>query len=114
MGDAGERRAAAAAAMRSPSHPANLRKQVRLQLDPSFSVKSYIGAAATLLDKAQMADAQGNLESAFVHYLTTASVASFVPKHTEWAEVKRQRGATFLAYQELMNVRRPPSRSAPP
>ncbi|KAI3624913.1 DOA4 [Malassezia furfur] len=102
MSDAGERRAAAAA-MRSPSHPANLRKQVRLQLDPSFSVKSYIGAAATLLDKAQMADAQGNLESAFVHYLTTASVASFVPKHTEWAEVKRQRGATFLAYQELMN-----------
>ncbi|WFD31534.1 ubiquitinyl hydrolase 1 [Malassezia sp. CBS 17886] len=87
----------------SPSHPVNLRKQVRLQLDPSFSVKSYIGAAATLLEKAQMADAQGNLESAFVHYLTTASVASFVPKHAEWMEVKQQRGGTFLAYQELMN-----------
>ena len=55
-----------------PRHPANLRKQVSLQLDPSFSVKSYIGAAATLLEKAQMADAQGHLESAFVHYLTTA------------------------------------------
>ncbi|KAL4401770.1 ubiquitin-specific protease Doa4 [Malassezia pachydermatis] len=86
-----------------PYHPTNLRKQVHLALDPSFSVKSYIGAAATLLDKAQMADAQGHLEAAFVHYLTTASVASFVPKHAEWAEVKQQRGATFLAYQELMN-----------
>ncbi|PKI85398.1 Doa4p [Malassezia vespertilionis] len=87
----------------SPSHPANLRKQVRLHLDPSFSVKSYIGAAATLLEKAQMADAQGNLEAAFVHYLTTASVASFVPKHAEWPELKKSRDATFLAYQELMN-----------
>jgi len=86
-----------------PSHPINLRKQVNLTLDPSFSVKSYIGAASTLLEKAQMADAQGNLVSAFVHYLTTASVASFVPKHAEWAAVKQQRGATFLAYQELMN-----------
>ena len=63
---------AGADAALSPSHPVNLPKQVRLQLDPSFSVKSYIGAAATLLEKAQMADAQGNLESAFVHYLTTA------------------------------------------
>lgn len=55
-----------------PSHPVNLRKQVHLTLDPSFSVKSYIGAASTLLEKAQMADAQGQLEMAFVHYLTTA------------------------------------------
>ncbi|WFD27597.1 ubiquitinyl hydrolase 1 [Malassezia nana] len=86
-----------------PSHPINLRKQVHLTLDPSFSVKSYIGAASTLLEKAQMADAQGNLVAAFVHYLTTASVASFVPKHAEWASVKQQRGPTFLAYQELMN-----------
>ncbi|WFC99965.1 ubiquitinyl hydrolase 1 [Malassezia yamatoensis] len=102
MNDVGKRREANKA-MLSPSHPVNLRKQVRMQLDPSFSVKSYIGAAATLLEKAQMADAQGNLESAFVHYLTTASVASFVPKHTEWPEVRAQHGATFLAYQELMN-----------
>lgn len=86
-----------------PSHPINLRKQVNLTLDPSFSVKSYVGAASTLLEKAQMADAQGNLVAAFVHYLTTASVASFVPKHPEWASVKQQRGGTFLAYQELMN-----------
>ena len=86
-----------------PTHPVNLRKQVNLTLDPSFSVKSYIGAASTLLEKAQMADAQGNMVSAFVHYLTTASVASFVPKHPEWASVKQQRGPTFLAYQELMN-----------
>ncbi|WFD43654.1 ubiquitinyl hydrolase 1 [Malassezia psittaci] len=100
--DVGKRREESKA-MLSPSHPVNLRKQVRMQLDPSFSVKSYIGAAATLLEKAQMADAQGNLESAFVHYLTTASVASFVPKHTEWPEVRAQHGATFLAYQELMN-----------
>lgn len=71
MPAAGVRAPDASAAM-SPSHPANLRKQVRLQLDPSFSVKSYIGAAAALLEKAQRADAQGSLEAAFVHYLTTA------------------------------------------
>lgn len=98
-------------ARQSPLHPANLRKQVHLTLDPNFSVKSYIGAAATLLDKAQMADAQGQYAAAFVHYLTTAryvrassrSVASFVTKHAEWAAIKQQRGATFVAYQELMN-----------
>ena len=84
-------------------HPINLRKQVNLSLDPSFSVKSYVGAASTLLDKAQMADAQGHLEMAFIHYLTAASVASFVPKHAEWPSIKQQRGATFQAYQELMN-----------
>ena len=86
-----------------PMHPINLRKQVNLSLDPSFSVKSYVGAASTLLDKAQMADAQGHLEMAFIHYLTAASVASFVPKHAEWPSIKQQRGATFQAYQELMN-----------
>lgn len=86
-----------------PLHPVNLRKQVNLSLDPSFSVKSYVGAASTLLDKARMADAQGHLEMAFIHYLTTASVASFVPKHAEWPSIRQQRGATFQAYQELMN-----------
>lgn len=35
--------------------------------------------------------------------MLTCSVASFVPKHAEWDTVKRQRGSTFAAYQELMN-----------
>ena len=63
---------ASATRVLSPSHPTNLRKQVKPRLDPSFSLKSYVGAAATLFEKAQTADAQGNLESAFINYLMTA------------------------------------------
>ncbi|WFD36205.1 ubiquitinyl hydrolase 1 [Malassezia cuniculi] len=86
----------------SPRHPVNLRRQVRPRLDTSFSLKSYVGAAATLFEKAQKFDRQGSLDSAFVNYLMAASVASFVPKHPEWEQVKQQRGATFASYQELM------------
>lgn len=86
----------------SARHPVNLRRQVCPRLDTSFSLKSYVGAAATLLDKAHTFDAQDSLELAFVNYLMAASVAAFVPKHPEWEAVKQQRGATFAAYQELM------------
>ena len=89
----------------SPRHPVNLRHQVRPRLDTSFSLKSYVGAAATLFEKAQKFDTQGSLDSAFVNYLMAASVASFVPKHPEWEGVKTQRGPTFTSYQELMKVR---------
>lgn len=62
----------ASARQLSPSHPVNLRKQVKPRLDPGFSLKSYVGAAATLLEKAQTADVRGSLESAFVNYLMAA------------------------------------------
>lgn len=56
----------------SPNHPDNLRKQARATLDSGFSVKSYVGAANTLLEKAEAADRQGQLENAFVNYLKAA------------------------------------------
>lgn len=56
----------------SPNHPTNLRKQAKTQLDPTFSLKSYIGAANALLEKARSSDAQGQAEQAFVNYLKSA------------------------------------------
>lgn len=56
----------------SPNHPYNLRKLAKTQLDPTFSVKSYIGAANALLEKAKSSDAQGQAEQAFVNYLKSA------------------------------------------
>lgn len=86
----------------SPNHPINLRKQAQPQLDSTFSVKSYIGAANALLEKAQAADAQGQLEVAFVNYLKAAGVASFISKHDEWPSVQKSRGSAYHAYNELM------------
>ncbi|PWN50446.1 cysteine proteinase [Violaceomyces palustris] len=86
----------------SPNHPSNLRKQAQPQLDSSFSVKSYIGAANALLEKAQAADMQGQLEVAFVNYLKAAGVASFISKHDDWPKIQRSRGQSFQAYNELM------------
>lgn len=59
-------------ALLSSSHPHNLRKLARTGLEPSFSVKSYIGAASALLEKAKSDDAQGLAEQAFVNYLKSA------------------------------------------
>ena len=56
----------------SPNHPTNLRKQAKTELDPTFSLKSYIGAANALLEKARSSDAQGQAEQAFVNYLKSA------------------------------------------
>jgi ubiquitin carboxyl-terminal hydrolase 8 len=56
----------------SPNHPTNLRKLAKTQVDPNFSVKSYIGAANALLEKAKSSDAQGQAEQAFVNYLKSA------------------------------------------
>lgn len=86
----------------SPNHPVNLRKQAKAVLDPSFSVRSYLGAAAALLEKAESSDRQGHLEQAFVNYLKAGNVANFIKKHPEWPEVQAQRGPTFFRYQDLM------------
>lgn len=86
----------------SPNHPVNLRKQARATLDPAFSVRSYLGAAATLLEKAESSDRQGHLEQAFVNYLKAANVASFISKHPEWPNVQAQRGPTYFRYQDFM------------
>jgi hypothetical protein len=56
----------------SPNHPINLRKQAKTHLDPTFSLKSYIGAANALYEKARSSDAQGQAEQAFVNYLKSA------------------------------------------
>ncbi|CAO1618164.1 unnamed protein product [Parajaminaea phylloscopi] len=86
----------------SPNHPTNLRRQAKAVLDPSFSVRSYLGAAAALLEKAESSDRQGHLEQAFVNYLKAGNVANFITKHPEWPEVQAQRGPTFFRYQDLM------------
>ncbi|KAN0063688.1 ubiquitin-specific protease doa4 [Thecaphora frezii] len=86
----------------SPNHPINLRKQAQPKLDSGFSVKSYIGAANALLEKAQAADVQGQLEVAFVNYLKAAGVASFISKHDEWPRIQKSRGSTYQAYNEFM------------
>jgi ubiquitin carboxyl-terminal hydrolase 8 len=56
----------------SPNHPVNLRRAARAELDSTYSIKSYIGAANALLEKAQSAEAGNNLEQAFVNYLKSA------------------------------------------
>lgn len=56
----------------SPSHPTNLRKQAITELDPNFSIKSYLGAANALLEKARSSEAQGQAEQAYVNYLKCA------------------------------------------
>lgn len=86
----------------SPNHPNNLRKQAKTQLDPSFSVKSYIGAANALLEKARSSDAQGQAEQAFVNYLKAADVAANIPKHADWHQTVEQRGPTYFRYQDFM------------
>lgn len=86
----------------SANHPINLRKQAQPKLDSSFSVKMYIGAAHSLLEKASAAHAQGQLEVAFVNYLKAASVASFIAKHEEWPKIQKSRGSVYQAYHELM------------
>ncbi|EPQ27025.1 uncharacterized protein PFL1_06935 [Pseudozyma flocculosa PF-1] len=86
----------------SPNHPINLRKQAAPKLDSSFSVRSYIGGANALLEKAQAADAQGQLEVAFVNYLKAAGVASFISKHDDWPKIQKGRGPVYQAYNELM------------
>lgn len=86
----------------SPNHPANLRKQARANLDPSFSVRSYLGAAAALLEKAEGSDRQGHLESAFVNYIKAANVAAFISKHPEWPQIVASRNQTYYRYQDLM------------
>ncbi|PWZ03562.1 hypothetical protein BCV70DRAFT_155655 [Testicularia cyperi] len=89
-------------AFMSPNHPINLRKQAQPKLDSSFSVKTYIGAANALLEKAKAADAQGQLEVAFVNYLKAAGVASFISKHDEWPKIQKSRGSVYQSYNELM------------
>lgn len=86
----------------SPNHPTNLRRQARAVLDPSFSVRSYLGAAAALLEKAESSDRQGHLEQAFVNYLKAGNVAHFITKHPEWPTIQSQRGPVFFRYQDLM------------
>lgn len=56
----------------SPNHPHNLRKLATVDLTEEYTVKSYVGAANALRDKAQAADLQGQLENAFVNYLKAA------------------------------------------
>lgn len=56
----------------SPNHPSNLRRIATVDLTDEYTVKSYIGAANALRDKAQAADLQGQLEQAFVNYLKAA------------------------------------------
>ncbi|CAO1616489.1 unnamed protein product [Sympodiomycopsis kandeliae] len=84
------------------NHPHNLRKQARATLDPSFSVRSYLGAAAALLEKAESSDRQHHLEQAFVNYIKAANVASFITKHPEWQSIQSQRNPTYFRYQDLM------------
>lgn len=86
----------------SPNHPTNLRKQARATLDTSFSVRSYLGAAAALLEKAESSDRQGHLEQAFVNYIKAANVASFITKHPEWPKIQADRGPTWSRYQDFM------------
>ncbi|SAM85662.1 related to Ubiquitin carboxyl-terminal hydrolase 4 [Ustilago bromivora] len=86
----------------SANHPLNLRKQAQTKLDPSFSVKSYIGSANALLDKARAADAQSQIEVAFVNYLKAASVTAFISKHDGWPEIQKSRDSDYQAYNELM------------
>ncbi|GAC93630.1 ubiquitin C-terminal hydrolase [Pseudozyma hubeiensis SY62] len=87
----------------SANHPLNLRKQAQPKLDSNFSVKTYIGAANALLDKARAADAQGQIEVAFVNYLKAANVAAFIAKHDEWPTIAKARtGSVYKAYNELM------------
>ncbi|CDS00039.1 related to Ubiquitin carboxyl-terminal hydrolase 4 [Sporisorium scitamineum] len=86
----------------SANHPLNLRKQAQPQLDSSFSVKTYIGAANALLEKARAADAQDQIEVAFVNYLKAANVAAFIAKHDDWPRISKARGSVYTAYNELM------------
>ncbi|KAJ1027658.1 hypothetical protein NDA16_001997 [Ustilago loliicola] len=86
----------------SANHPLNLRKQAQPKLDSSFSVKTYIGAANALLDKARAADAQSQIEVAFVNYLKAANVAAFISKHDDWPKIQKSRGSVYQAYNELM------------
>ncbi|SPO29816.1 related to Ubiquitin carboxyl-terminal hydrolase 4 [Ustilago trichophora] len=86
----------------SANHPVNLRKQAQPKLDSNFSVKTYIGAANALLDKARAADAQDQIEVAFVNYLKAANVAAFISKHDEWPKIQKARGSVYQAYNELM------------
>lgn len=86
----------------SANHPLNLRKQAQPKLDSSFSVKTYIGAANALLDKARASDAQGQIEVAFVNYLKAANVAAFISKHDDWPKIQKARGSVYQAYNELM------------
>lgn len=86
----------------SANHPLNLRKQAQPKLDSSFSVKTYIGAANALLDKARAADAQDQIEVAFVNYLKAANVAAFIAKHDDWPKIAKTRSSVYQAYNELM------------
>ncbi|TKY88053.1 hypothetical protein EX895_003149 [Sporisorium graminicola] len=86
----------------SANHPLNLRKQAQPKLDSSFSIKTYIGAANALLDKARAADAQDQIEVAFVNYLKAANVAAFIAKHDDWPRISKARGSVYAAYNELM------------
>ncbi|SNX87490.1 related to Ubiquitin carboxyl-terminal hydrolase 4 [Melanopsichium pennsylvanicum] len=86
----------------SANHPLNLRKQAQPKLDSNFGVKTYIGAANALLDKARAADAQDQIEVAFVNYLKAASVAAFISKHDDWPTIQKARGSVYQAYNELM------------
>lgn len=86
----------------SANHPLNLRKQAQPKLDSSFSVKTYIGAANALLDKARAADAQSQIEVAFVNYLKAANVAAFISKHDDWPKIQKSRGSVYQAYNELI------------
>lgn len=65
-------------------------------------MKTYIGAANALLDKARAADAQDQIEVAFVNYLKAANVAAFISKHDDWPKIQKQRGSVYQAYNELM------------
>lgn len=98
----GESRASTSSSILSPNHPYNLRKQAKTHLDASYSVKSYIGAANALLEKARSSDAQGQAEQAFVNYLKAADVAANIPKHAEWPKTVEQRGVTYTRYQDFM------------
>ena len=64
--------AAATLSSFSPNHPHNLRKLATVDLTEEYTVKSYVGAANALRDKAQAADLQDQLENAFVNYLKAA------------------------------------------
>jgi hypothetical protein len=61
-----------ASALLSPNHPRNLRKLATIDLTDEYTIKSYVGAANALRDKAHSADLQGQLEQAFVNYLKAA------------------------------------------
>ncbi|PWN42529.1 hypothetical protein IE81DRAFT_313348 [Ceraceosorus guamensis] len=97
----------ASLAAASPNHPANLRRYAKAELDSKFTLKSYVGAAYTLYEKAESDYRQNEMERAFVNYLKCAKVASQIPRHAEWPMISRvrqdgTRDSLYKTYQDFM------------